>query len=76
MNYRQADLLVVKLKIPAMIKNVLLSIFAFIFFGANAQTLLDTAVNFSVKDVYGNSIELFAYLDDDKIVVIDFFASS
>ena len=59
-----------------MMKNFLLSIFAFVFLGANAQTLLDTAVNFSVKDVYGNTIELFSYLDDDKIVVIDFFSSS
>lgn len=57
-------------------RTILLSILSFILTGTNAQTLLDTAVNFSVKDVHGNTIELFTYLDDDKIVVIDFFASS
>jgi hypothetical protein len=57
-------------------RTVLLSILSIVFFGANGQTLLDTAVNFSVKDVNGNPIELFSYLDDGKIVVIDFFASS
>lgn len=64
------------INITYLMRTILLSILSFILFGTNAQTLLDTAVNFSVKDVYGNTIELFTYLDDDKIVVIDFFASS
>ncbi len=41
-----------------------------------SQTLLDTAVNFTVKDVNGNTWELFSLLDDDKIVVIDFFSTA
>jgi hypothetical protein len=40
------------------------------------QTLLDTAVNFTVKDVYGNTFKLFDILDEDKIVVIDFFSTA
>lgn len=57
-------------------KLILLSAMFMLFLATSAQTLLDTAVNFSVKDVHGNTIELFSYLDDDKIVVIDFFSSS
>lgn len=38
-----------------------------------AQTSLDTAVNFTVKDVHGQTHNLFQYLEDDKIVVLDFF---
>ena len=41
-----------------------------------AQTTLDTALNFIAKDIYGNRIELYEFLDDDKIVVIDFFNTS
>jgi hypothetical protein len=43
---------------------------------AASQTTLDTALNFTVKDVYGNTITLFDKLDEDKIVVIDFFSTS
>jgi len=39
----------------------------------NAQTSLDTAVSFTVKDVYGITHRLDEYLGQDKIVVIDFF---
>jgi thiol-disulfide isomerase/thioredoxin len=38
-----------------------------------AQTPLDTAVNFTVKDVTGTTHRLYEYLEQDKIVVIDFF---
>jgi len=38
-----------------------------------AQTSLDTAVNFTVKDVSGVTHRLDEYLGQDKIVVIDFF---
>jgi len=34
-----------------------------------SQTTLDTAVNFSVKDVNGNTLNLFDILDEGKIVV-------
>lgn len=40
------------------------------------QTLLDTALNFSVKDIHGNNIELFPILDEGKVVVIDFFSTT
>jgi len=46
------------------------------FYLASGQTQLDTALNFSVKDIYGNNIELFEILDEDKIVVIDFFSTT
>ncbi len=38
-----------------------------------AQTSLDTAVNFTVKDVNGTTHYLSEYLEQNKIVVIDFF---
>jgi thiol-disulfide isomerase/thioredoxin len=41
--------------------------------GLRAQTVLDTAVNFTVKDVNGLTHRLYEYLEQDKIVVIDFF---
>lgn len=50
--------------------------FFFVFNITFAQTQLDTAVNFSVKDIYGNTIQLFPLLDDGKIVAIDFFSTS
>ncbi|GAB4322256.1 MAG: hypothetical protein Kow00127_14870 [Bacteroidales bacterium] len=42
--------------------------------GLQAQTTLDTALNFSVKDVMGNTIKLYDLLDAGKIVMIDFFS--
>ncbi|MEZ5197165.1 MAG: hypothetical protein R2764_12390 [Bacteroidales bacterium] len=50
----------------------------FVLFGVSlqAQTLLDTAQNFTVKDPYGNTLHLFDILDEGKIVVIDFFSTS
>jgi thiol-disulfide isomerase/thioredoxin len=41
--------------------------------GLHAQTSLDTAANFTVKDVDGITHRLNEYLEQDKIVVIDFF---
>ena len=40
-----------------------------------AQTTLDTALNFSVKDTCGNTFNLFDVLDEQMIVVIDFFST-
>ena len=51
---------------------ILFSFFLLTHF-ANAQTSLDTAVNFTVKDVNGVTHRLYEYLEQDKIVVIDFF---
>lgn len=39
----------------------------------SGQTTLEEAVNFSVKDTEGNTIELFDVLDEGKIAVIDFY---
>jgi thiol-disulfide isomerase/thioredoxin len=43
---------------------------------SRAQVPIDTAVDFSVKDIYGNTIELFPLLDDGKLVAINFFSTS
>ena len=40
-----------------------------------SQTTLDTAINFNGKDPYGNDVDLYEYLDNGKIVLIDFFNS-
>jgi len=57
-------------------KNLLFILFVFAIFQGNSQTTLDTAVNFSVKDIDGNTIELFDILDEGKIVMIDFFSAA
>ncbi len=49
---------------------------SYLSFGVTGQTLLDTAVYFSVKDTEGNTLDLFDILAEDKIVVIDFFSTS
>jgi cytochrome oxidase Cu insertion factor (SCO1/SenC/PrrC family) len=48
----------------------------FLVLALNAQTLLDTALNFTVKDTYGNTLNLYEILDEGKIVVIDFFSTT
>jgi len=58
-------------------KKILLALVMLVFvFALSAQTLLDTALNFTVKDTYGNTIELFDILDEGKMVVIDFFSTT
>ena len=58
--------------------KVLLStlIILIIFQFSRAQVPIDTAIDFSVKDIYGNTIELFPLLDEGKLVVINFFSTS
>ena len=51
-------------------------VLVFFGMGLTAQTTLDTAQNFTVKDTYGNNIILFDILDQGKIVVIDFFSTA
>jgi thiol-disulfide isomerase/thioredoxin len=41
-----------------------------------AQTTLDTAVNFQVKDIYGATHKLFDILDSNKYVVLNFHTTS
>lgn len=43
---------------------------------ASAQTGITTALDFTVKDVKGNQHHLFDYLDEGKLVVIDFFTTN
>jgi len=38
--------------------------------------MLDTALNFSVKDTHGDIYELYNILDEGKMVVIDFFSTT
>jgi len=57
----------------SMKKLTYILVFLFSFQLAFGQTQLDTAINFSVKDIHGNNIELFPILDEGKLVVIDFF---
>ncbi|MBE0642348.1 MAG: redoxin domain-containing protein, partial [Bacteroidales bacterium] len=53
-----------------------LAILATILWPLRAQTTIDTAVNFSAKDVSGYTHKLFEILDSGKMVVIDFFSTS
>jgi len=58
--------------------NIIRTLFLIIVFGVSlrAQTTLDTAVNFSVKDTHGYTHKLFNILDSNNYVVIDFFTTS
>lgn len=40
------------------------------------QVAVDTAIDFNVKDVDSQSHHLFSYLDENKIVVLDFFTTN
>ena len=55
-------------------KSFFISTFLLFSVSIFAQTTLDTALNFSVKDTYGNNIILYDLLDEGKIVVVDFFS--
>lgn len=49
--------------------------FVFIVITSQAQTPLDTAPDFSVKDLESNTHHLYDYLDAGKYVVLDFFTT-
>ncbi len=57
-------------------KNFLIVIFMFLMSLGYAQTPLETAVDFNVKDLNGNKIQLFNLLDNNKIVVIKFYSTA
>ncbi|PKP54120.1 MAG: hypothetical protein CVT92_00905 [Bacteroidetes bacterium HGW-Bacteroidetes-1] len=59
-------------------KNYLYSfLFTILFFtNAGAQTPLTSAIDFNVKTLDGEVIDLFPILDQNKIVVVDFFSTS
>ena len=54
-------------------KVIIIGLLALLSLSVSSQTILEEAVNFSVKDVEGNTIELFEILDDGNIAVIDFY---
>jgi len=43
---------------------------------SKAQTTLDTPLNFTVKDVHGNTLQLYDILNNGQMVVIDFFSAT
>lgn len=53
-------------------KKLLLALFTFSALTLNAQTSLTTAVDFTAKDIDGNTFNLFDKLDEGKFVLIDF----
>lgn len=53
-------------------KKLLLSIFTFSALALQAQTSLTTAVDFTAKDIDGNTFNLFDKLDEGKFVFLDF----
>lgn len=57
-----------------MIKQYISILFIALSLNLNGQSNLDTAFNFTVKDIYGANIELFQLLDEGKFVVMDFFS--
>ncbi len=57
-------------------KLLFLVLGSFFALSINAQTMLDTALNFSVKDTHGDIYELYNILDEGKMVVIDFFSTT
>jgi thiol-disulfide isomerase/thioredoxin len=53
-------------------KKLLLSIFTIAALSVSAQTSLTTAVDFTAKDIDGNTFNLFNKLDEGKYVFLDF----
>jgi thiol-disulfide isomerase/thioredoxin len=53
-----------------------LFVFLFAAFSLNAQVAVEVAPDFTVKDVDGNQHHLYDYLDNGKLVVIDFFTTN
>ena len=53
-------------------KKLLLAIFTLCALAVNAQTSLTTAVDFTAKDIDGNTFNLFNKLDEGKYVFLDF----
>lgn len=58
------------MKIVTLVSIMILSL------GIFAQTPLTEAVDFTAKTTEGETIHLFEYLEQDKLVVIDFFSTS
>lgn len=54
----------------------LLSLLVIIALSAKAQVAIDSALDFTVKDVHGGQHHLYGYLDAGNYVVIDFFTTN
>jgi hypothetical protein len=54
----------------------ILLILSFVVNISFTQVPVDTAIDFTVKDIDGSNIEHFHLLDDEEIVVIDFFSTA
>ena len=54
-------------------KKIILCLLTFCSIAINAQTTLTTAVDFTAKDIEGNTFNLFSKLGEGKYVLIDFF---
>lgn len=57
-------------------KFTLILVAALLAVAASAQVQIDTALNFSVKSIHGETLELYPILDEGTLVVIDFFSTS
>lgn len=57
-------------------KRTLVIFMLAITFSLSAQTQLTEAVDFSAKDIHGETLHLFEFLEDGKLVVIDFFSTT
>lgn len=58
------------------LKTLFLLLLTYVGISSQSQTPYTTAIDFNVKTLEGEIIELFPLLENDKIVVIDFFSTS
>lgn len=57
-------------------RNTLILFFLLLSGIARSQVAIDTATDFTVKDIYGNQHHLYGYLDAGNYVVIDFYTTN
>ena len=58
-------------------KITILILFLQLFlFSTKGQVKIDSAVNFIAPTPYGDTIDLYSYLDDGKYVMIEFFRTT
>jgi thiol-disulfide isomerase/thioredoxin len=57
-------------------RNILILSFLLLTGIVHSQVAIDTAVDFTVKDIHGNQHHLFGYLDAGNFVVLDFFTTN
>ncbi|MHC1778171.1 MAG: peroxiredoxin family protein [Lentimicrobium sp.] len=57
-------------------RNTLILFFLLLSGIAHTQVAIDTATDFTVKDIYGNQHHLYGYLDAGSYVVLDFYTTN